>query len=160
MSCHCKSGFAGNGHYCFDINECLLSGDLLKYIHMHSCKNISSCRNIIGSHNCSLCDAFDEECTQNYICSMSSSRCLSMGAVCKPVKSSFKCKCVEGFKSYARSCLTEVQRIGAAIIFVNSRYSDWHESKEWCRLEGGKMANLEENLLNLLFEEILDRWNQ
>ena len=65
-SCYCQSGFAGNGRYCFDVNECLSTSVIENpeewerddfftspgKIKTHDCRNFQSCRNKIGWHDC------------------------------------------------------------------------------------------------------------
>ena len=43
-SCHCKSGYKGDGKTCTDIDECKLGKD--------NCHEDADCYNVVGSYTC------------------------------------------------------------------------------------------------------------
>ena len=44
FTCECNKGFSGNGHSCFDIDECSLESD--------NCNIDTICKNTNGSYSC------------------------------------------------------------------------------------------------------------
>uniref|UniRef100_A0A8C5FYD6 EGF-like domain-containing protein n=1 Tax=Gouania willdenowi TaxID=441366 RepID=A0A8C5FYD6_GOUWI len=97
--CQCYQGFNGDGHSCFDIDECIVSNGLCE----HNCTNepgAYSCQCSAGyqlqqdGHNCT---DIDECVTLNGTC----------GHICINTQGSFQCSCKSGYQLHidGRTCV-------------------------------------------------------
>ena len=55
--CLCDRGFAGDGHHCFDVDECRWFDSDDNKENLHICSHGQCCYNTIGSYDCSPCHA-------------------------------------------------------------------------------------------------------
>ena len=78
--CNCTDGFSGNGTYCEDIDECVVSPP---------CDTVAVCNNTIGSFNCTCNDGYEgtglagdcsdiDECVVDEPCHANAT-CLNLG---------------------------------------------------------------------------------
>uniref|UniRef100_A0A8C6KF90 Nidogen 2 n=1 Tax=Nothobranchius furzeri TaxID=105023 RepID=A0A8C6KF90_NOTFU len=91
FKCQCATGYTGDGHNCYDIDECAEGSDL--------CGDHSQCLNLPGSHRCQCWEGFEmafdgRNCVDIDECS--SSPC-HINARCINDLGSFRCHCQPGF---------------------------------------------------------------
>ena len=66
--CLCGQGYAGDGFYCFDVNECLWFDGPHNEGHRHICPPGKCCQNTLGSYFCTTCRLPSDnasDCIQN-----------------------------------------------------------------------------------------------
>ncbi|KAM4559740.1 nidogen-2 [Odontesthes bonariensis] len=89
--CQCATGYRGDGHNCYDVDECAEG--------LSSCGDRSQCLNLPGSHRCQCDRGFEfgyDRRTCVDIDECSSSPC-HINARCINEQGSFRCQCQPGF---------------------------------------------------------------
>ncbi|XP_019627938.1 PREDICTED: mucin-like protein isoform X2 [Branchiostoma belcheri] len=91
FSCTCNAGYQGNGTYCEDTDECVLSPS--------SCGSHTTCANLVGSFRCDCMSGFEPlnatHCTDINECTLGVSGCSD---ICNNTDGSFACDCPAFFK--------------------------------------------------------------
>ncbi|KAM4632531.1 uncharacterized protein O3C94_019061 [Discoglossus pictus] len=100
QKCTCKQGFAGNGSYCYDVDEC-------DDYWLTKC-NYGYCVNSIGSYSCACYSGY--KYTQSWGCVLSN-MCYSFNrsdchasAVCSTGAGWYSCKCPSGYFGDGKYC--------------------------------------------------------
>ncbi|XP_076331201.1 protein kinase C-binding protein NELL2-like isoform X2 [Tachypleus tridentatus] len=102
-TCHCGTGFHGDGNHCEDVNECQKEGDH----NGHHCHKNTQCINVPGSYICECLpgyrrvDAFS--CAEHDECTTKDHEC-DQHSVCLNTEGSYKCECVEGYQGDGYTC--------------------------------------------------------
>ena len=137
--CFCSQGFAGNGRYCFDIDECNNDKSL--------CPAYSKlyCTNTVGSFNCSSCDHQFQElqngessCVPKDPCAERPCRfdplmqCISIGTT-------FTCKCSPGFINHGAHCYLQLAKKGATSTIMSIESLPWDKASAQCEEDGGHL---------------------
>ncbi|XP_070400309.1 nidogen-2 isoform X6 [Nothobranchius furzeri] len=104
FKCQCATGYTGDGHNCYDIDECAEGSDL--------CGDHSQCLNLPGSHRCQCWEGFEmafdgRNCVDIDECS--SSPC-HINARCINDLGSFRCHCQPGFHGDGFYCALQEGR--------------------------------------------------
>ncbi|XP_072239421.1 nidogen-2-like [Leuresthes tenuis] len=91
FQCQCATGYRGDGHNCYDVDECAEG--------LSSCGDHSQCMNLPGSHRCQCERGFEfgydgRTCVDIDECN--SSPC-HINARCSNEQGSFRCQCQPGF---------------------------------------------------------------
>ena len=90
-SCHCLTGYHGNGQECSNVNECLNG--------KHQCHKNAICIDNIGSYTCKCKQGYKmigNECIDVNECNEGLGNC-HYNADCINLDGSFKCECEKGF---------------------------------------------------------------
>ncbi|XP_076334234.1 protein kinase C-binding protein NELL2a-like isoform X2 [Tachypleus tridentatus] len=102
-TCHCNTGFHGDGKHCKDVDECQKEGDH----NGHHCHKNTRCINVPGSYICECVlgyrrvDAFS--CAEHDECATHNHEC-DLNAMCINTEGSYKCECLEGYQGDGYSC--------------------------------------------------------
>ncbi|XP_068103344.1 uromodulin-like [Hyperolius riggenbachi] len=103
QQCTCKEGFAGDGSYCEDLNECQNY-----YDNLCSYYGIGYCVNTIGSYYCICLSGFmltqDYGCVDIDECADSSLNDCSPNAICMNYWGSYTCTCAYGYYGNGTYC--------------------------------------------------------
>ncbi|XP_053550225.1 uncharacterized protein LOC128641725 [Bombina bombina] len=101
QQCTCKEGFAGDGAFCYDINEC---NDYFT----HQCRYPLYCVNSIGSYNCSCVSGFtnapEGRCEDINECSRADLNDCHPLAVCINLYGWHRCSCPYGYFGNGSYC--------------------------------------------------------
>ena len=155
--CHCSSGFAGDGYYCFDINECHQYMAKAPIV-IHNCGN-DYCTNTLGSHNCSLCDyklepirspptmingkeIYHHACKKKErFCDKDKNNCASIyRADCLDLATSYTCKCRSPFRSLGIFCSIQAAIVSSSVYSLNLMRGNWDQARAICLMEGLDLA--------------------
>ncbi|KAJ8409141.1 hypothetical protein AAFF_G00241620 [Aldrovandia affinis] len=97
--CQCALGYWGDGHSCYDVDECTMG--------LSACGSLSQCVNVPGSHHC-LCHSGYQTDFDGWTC-IDIDECLSQlchpHASCTNSPGSFQCQCWPGFEGDGFHCL-------------------------------------------------------
>ena len=98
FTCHCNTGFSGNGTICNDIDECELKTDY--------CETNANCTNTNGSFLCQCNTGFTGNgttCTDIDECALNTHDC-DRNANCTNTNGSLTCQCNTGFTGSGITC--------------------------------------------------------
>uniref|UniRef100_A0A8C4R8P3 EGF-like domain-containing protein n=1 Tax=Eptatretus burgeri TaxID=7764 RepID=A0A8C4R8P3_EPTBU len=117
FSCHCNSGFSGNGQECTDVNECSVNNG--------GCSQL--CHNNAGSFDCSCHTGYQKDTTnQNaclgmlkayYINECSVSSACPPSSNCSNTLGSYTCTCASGYNKDGNTCTGELISLMVMILF-------------------------------------------
>ncbi|XP_054266741.1 protein kinase C-binding protein NELL2-like isoform X1 [Macrosteles quadrilineatus] len=102
-ACHCNTGFSGDGHTCYDIDECQSQGGL----EGHHCHSNTRCVNTAGGYECECLpghrrlDRFN--CVEVDECSTGTHQC-DAHATCRNTQGSYHCLCQDGYTGDGYKC--------------------------------------------------------
>ena len=126
-TCHCRTGFSGNGVSCSDIDECASDSN--------NCDQMANCTNTIGSYVCTCRDGYTGDgisCLggqlQTFVflmilyaeylidfetdtdeCELREDNC-GTHATCKNTEGGFTCTCNSGFDGNGTNCFGKYAR--------------------------------------------------
>ncbi|XP_030609947.1 nidogen-2 isoform X2 [Archocentrus centrarchus] len=104
FQCQCATGYTGDGHNCYDMDECAEG--------LSTCGDHSECVNLAGSYRCQCQSGYEfgyDERTCVDINECSSSPC-HISARCINEEGSFQCQCQPGFYGNGFYCSQQEER--------------------------------------------------
>jgi hypothetical protein len=99
-TCECRTGFAGDGRHCEDVDECELG--------TAQCPEHATCRNTVGSYECDCNEGFERQghyCVDIDECATNTDDCAPRHAAnCINTIGGYYCTCKEGFVGNGHEC--------------------------------------------------------
>ena len=137
--CLCNVGYEGNGHLCFDVNECKkYDTDVYTTIDTDICvsRKVGPCSNLIGSFTCRGCNPFHHEETSK--CPYDPCDLIDCdakeGKVLERIANKCRCRCMEGFINYGGYCFQIIHAEGHSGLVILRLAREWEFGSSICRL--------------------------
>ena len=142
--CLCNVGYEGNGHLCFDVNECKKRG--IEMLDICVSRQVGPCSNLIGSFTCRGCNPFHHEETSKCPydpCDLIDCHAKE-GKVLERIANKCRCRCMEGFINYGGYCFQIIHAEGHSALVLLRLAREWDIFSPLCRLARGNSLDLNE----------------